>query len=116
MYDEYGNILVGKMVTISDISATVLGVGLTDENGQFTVTYTGTSLNFRASFNGDDIYLASSTIFSIDKENEDEDEDNNGTNSPSSSAASMKNTGLPLNLLLIVLLASLGIVVRNKKQ
>lgn len=71
------------------------------------ITYKGSTVNFKASFNGDDTYKAYSATLSFGSEN------NKSTNNPVGTAT-MKNTGMPIIAVLLILLASLGLVYRKQ--
>ena len=107
--DEDGNPLAGKKVFLKDRNGKVLGWGITDENGQFTFTYKGSNVNFKASFNGDDVYEASSVEFSIGSEN------TTKSNNNPVGTATMKDTGIPIIAVILVLLASLGLISTKRK-
>jgi uncharacterized repeat protein (TIGR01451 family) len=141
LVDEFGNPIASKMIDFY-LDGKYIGQSLTDGDGIAKFDYTQENpfeaeyYLLRGSFKGDNenTYSNSSQILippvdvktteedSTPKEKPDPDSDtvnpdeneNNTNNNPVAKAATMNKTGIPIMIILIMLLSSLGIIIRKK--
>lgn len=126
--DENGTPLAGKEI-IFNIAGQIF-TAITDSNGIATIQYTinkddfiDGKLAFTATFEEDENYLESILTGTIALTEEQEPTpDNNDTNQTTNNLANinkvnaaMKETGIPINLILITLLSVLGLVIGRKE-
>ncbi|RBQ24501.1 hypothetical protein ALNOE001_01560 [Candidatus Methanobinarius endosymbioticus] len=102
-----------------------MAFGITDENDKFTFRYKGSSIYFEVSFNDGNVYQNYKTRLSINPDdsegnskNPPKSGSNNNNNKPESDSLAkslaMEKTGIPLIVIILVLLISLGILARKK--
>jgi predicted outer membrane repeat protein len=116
LIDENGELIANALITVT-VDGKKYTV-TTDENGRWTLPYKTVkagNIEVLVSFEGDSIYLASEnvTTFNVKATNptnptNETNETNNTTDNPIAKAAVMKETGMPINIFLIVLLSLLG--------
>jgi hypothetical protein len=93
---------------IRDKKGRVLGIGITNKDGQVIITYTGNSVYFKASFAGDDLFEGIDAKLELDR-NENPKTSNNSV----ATTAAMKNTGMPIIAMILILLASFSVFTRK---
>ena len=139
--DENGKPLAGKEVKFHIAVETFTAI--TDSDGIATIQYTinkndftNNKLTFTVTFEGDENYTSSNTTGTITLKTEPvpptppippkptptptptptPEPNNNGTNNNPVAGATMKTTGLPINILLIVLLSVLTVLIGRKQN
>jgi len=130
--DKNGNPLAGKLIVFHIAGITLTAI--TDANGiakvQYTINkedFTNKKLAFTATFEGDDNYLSNETIGTVTlieepvpvpptpKPDNNSNKNKTSHNPTTKTNAAMKSTGIPINLVLIILLSMISSMYYRKK-
>lgn len=116
LIDEDGNPISGKKIVIRDRNGKIIRSGITNKNGQVIFRCPGNKVGLTVSFDGNDEFSGTDFKIKFDQSYSKNNKTSNKTTNNPAATAAMKNTGIPIIPILLVLISIIGVSLRKKQN